>query len=104
MISAANVQRLLVGRQNNCVRAVFVSTLQQAKVLGRVILVITIGVAHPMQTNFWLVTAIRHDIQTVKGTQESLSHSDVDVDWFNFDRVSGTDRRRSDTVQLAVLV
>ena len=64
-------------------RTVFAASLQQPQVLGSIVLIIAVRIANSMQSDAGLIAAVRHDIQTVKGTQQSLRHADIHVDHFD---------------------
>ena len=82
----------------------FVSALQKANVFRRIILIVAVGIANSMQANTRSIAAVRHDIQTVKSTQQSLCHPDIDIDQFDLHRIRRSLCRWRQAIQFAVLV
>jgi hypothetical protein len=85
-------------------RPMFISAAKFSNMFGGIILIIAIGIPNAMQTNTSFLTTIRHYVKTVEGTEQSLSHSDIDVDCFDANFILRTFSWRSDSIQLSVLV
>ena len=105
MVARGEIERLAVGRQHDAVRSVFAAARHLPQQFYFVELVVTVGVAQPVQSRLELLSTVDHRVEAVERVTQSVCQAHVDVELFDLGGLLLiANRRHGDAVERAILI
>jgi len=102
VVAGANVKRFAIGAERDRMRTMFAFPADFAQQFDLVVLVVIVGVRHPVQPRGFTVALMSHDVERTESTKQAVSSADVYLNGLNPGEIACGVQR--DAVELAVLV